>query len=370
MEWIAGALASATAGWATWWILKRTCTRSITTKNANMAAFENMRRWAANKIKAPKHAELRTKRNDEEELSYALAPGYGTHFLWINAHPAWLTYRASEIGSYGGEDRYENIKLTVLCASPNTLRTIMSEIEALKVTKANDEVSVRIWMGGRWQQCLNKPERSLESVGMDETEKNEIVNEIETFDQSRKWYTSKGLTHRRSYLLSGKPGTGKTSLAFALAAHFKRPLYTMNIGSLRNDDDLITAFTSMKRHGMMLIEDIDAAQTPREITGEENEQDKRRISLSALLNVIDGVLCPPGLVLFMTTNHPDRLDGALARPGRVGRHVRLEALNAQETKRLVETWLGNSTEKIFEGGRTGAEIEQELLRLHREEHNA
>ena len=318
-----------------------------------------------NKIETPKQAELRTIRNDEEVVKYDLAPGYGTHFLWVGRHPAWFTCRTSETGSYGGDDRYEDIKLTVLGASSKTLQTIVNEIEAMTTTKSNDQVSIRLWMGGRWQQCLNKPERSLESVGMDEAAKQGIIDDIKTFEQNRKWYTDRGLSYRRSYLLSGKPGTGKTSLAFALAAHFKRPLYTMNIGSLRNDDDLIVAFTSMSKNGMMLIEDIDAAQTPREVSGEENKEEKRRISLSALLNVIDGVLCPPGLILFMTTNYPERLDAALARPGRVDRHVQLEELSEQSTKHLVETWLGKDTEETFEGGMTGAEVEKILLDLHR-----
>ena len=48
-----------------------------------------------------------------------------------------------------------------------------------------------------------------------------------------------------------------------------------------------------------------------------------RLSFSGFLNALDGVRSQEGQILFMTTNHKERLDPALLRPGRADVHVKL-----------------------------------------------
>ena len=69
---------------------------------------------------------------------------------------------------------------------------------------------------------------------------------------------------------------------------------------------------------MLVLEDIDALFIERESTGASSS-----ISFSGLLNAIDGPASQEGRMLFMTTNHPDRLDPALIRPGRVDMQAEL-----------------------------------------------
>jgi chaperone BCS1 len=49
-----------------------------------------------------------------------------------------------------------------------------------------------------------------------------------------------------------------------------------------------------------------------------------------LLNALDGVLCPRGVIIFLTTNHIDRLDAALMRPGRIDKLVHIPTLSVQQ----------------------------------------
>ena len=69
---------------------------------------------------------------------------------------------------------------------------------------------------------------------------------------------------------------------------------------------------------VLLLEDIDAAGLGRD---ESKHSSPSRISLSAVLNAIDGVSSPTGRILVMTTNHVELLDAALVRPGRVDMHI-------------------------------------------------
>ena len=357
---VAGALA-ALCGIASAW----TRTHVIRARNADGPALKRMRTWVEANVPTPRRVEIRTTRNNEAVTEYGLTPAYGTHWTWLDGRPAWVRYRASEQGSYGGEDRYEDLVIGIAFPRKATVERLHTELCAPRVKGQRDGVNIRVWMHERWQACTSKAERTLESVAMDRTERHAILEELRDFEASKGWHAERGVPYRRSYLLSGPPGTGKTSLAFALAATLGRALYIVNAGSLRGDEGLIAAFTSIKDRAMVLIEDIDTAQVARSGETEGQTHTKPRTTLSALLNVIDGVLCPPGLVLMMTTNHPERLDAALTRPGRVDRHVRLEALDAESAGALVALWTGQATEEC-PAGLTGAEIEHTLLALRRD----
>jgi hypothetical protein len=91
--------------------------------------------------------------------------------------------------------------------------------------------------------------------------------------------------------------------------------------------------------------------------GEEEEGDDRKkavgpfsswnqapcedaLNLAGLLNVLDGVVDSPGRIIVMTTNHPEKLDPALVRPGRINKHLRLGYMTPESLADLVEHYLG------------------------------
>merc|ERR1711924_568301 len=64
-----------------------------------------------------------------------------------------------------------------------------------------------------------------------------------------------------------------------------------------------------------------------------------RLDLSGILNVLDGVVDTPDRILIMTTNHPERLDPALVRPGRVDVRLRLGYVQRTEARQMVEHYV-------------------------------
>lgn len=113
-------------------------------------------------------------------------------------------------------------------------------------------------------------------------------------------------------------------------------MYTLSLGSSGLNDNTISAlFQKCPERSIVLLEDIDAAGVPKrdgDISSQPSQEAtdgvekpkthnigsaQGNISLSGLLNVIDGVAAKEGRLLFMTTNHIDRLDPALLRAGRV-----------------------------------------------------
>jgi chaperone BCS1 len=63
---------------------------------------------------------------------------------------------------------------------------------------------------------------------------------------------------------------------------------------------------------------------------------KDKVDLSGLLNVLDGIVDTPGRIFVMTSNHPEKLDSALIRPGRVDKILHLSYMGPDEATEMVE----------------------------------
>lgn len=147
----------------------------------------------------------------------------------------------------------------------------------------------------------------------------------------------------RGYLLYGTPGSGKSSLIHALAGELALDIYVISLSSSwMNDSTLTNLMSRIPARSILLLEDLDAAFThstsrDSDSTGapegkkdgaknkDEDEKkdvkkevnDQNTLSLSGLLNSLDSIQASEGRILFATTNHLERLDPALSRPGRM-----------------------------------------------------
>lgn len=182
----------------------------------------------------------------------------------------------------------------------------------------------------RWENWKPTKEirKSMDSVVYSGTIKKDIIADLEEFHANKDLYEKLSIVHKRSYLFKGNPGSGKTSLAIALASHFKKDLYYMNLKSVSGDDTLQELFACIKDNGILLLEDIDVAVTGRDI-------DNEKVSFSGLINCLDGAFSVDGIVIIMTTNHPDKLDPALIRSGRADKIYTIDS----PTKEQVEEYL-------------------------------
>lgn len=174
---------------------------------------------------------------------------------------------------------------------------------------------------------------------MDEKLKSDIVADVDAYmhPSAREFYASRGIPFRRGYLFYGPPGTGKTSFSLALAGHCKLDLYMLSLanGSIE-EDDLTRMFASLPPRCVVLLEDIDSAGIKRETEDDEPDKYHRRgrVSLSGLLNAIDGTSSQEGRLLIMTSNNPDALDKALVRPGRIDRKVYFGPINRASAEQI------------------------------------
>lgn len=186
-----------------------------------------------------------------------------------------------------------------------------------------------------WDATILRPIRPLETVHFDEGTKGELVRDIKNYLDSgtRKFYMARGIPYRRGYLLHGPPGTGKTSLSLALAGTFGLELYILHVPSVREDSELGKLFAALPPRCFVLLEDIDAVGTKRNLDEEDEESEddepfaggsnRSQVTLSGMLNCIDGVASQEGRIILMTSNVAHKLDKALIRPGRIDRMIYL-----------------------------------------------
>jgi chaperone BCS1 len=202
-------------------------------------------------------------------------------------------------------------------------------------------------------------------VVLDEAVKQSLLDDMNDYlnPYTRRWYSNRGIPYRRRYLLYGPPGTGKSSLSFAIAGYFKLKIYIVSLNSpAMNEENLGNLFADLPKKCLVLLEDIDTAGLTHTREEKQTEEAKLveiipgssatvvaapattstnnnngRISLSALLNILDGVASQEGRVLVMTTNHVEKLDEALIRPGRVDMMIKFDLASTDMIMTIFRT---------------------------------
>ncbi|WRT64999.1 uncharacterized protein IL334_001940 [Kwoniella shivajii] len=250
----------------------------------------------------------------------------------------WITRKSKEYAKIDKSDE-DHLEITGLPFQPEAIRQFIIDAHASFFKKTGDELMIFNLSpyNGAWYDPIHRPARSWNSVILSESQKAPLLEDVKNFlsDEEKSWYSARGIPHRRGYLLHGKPGSGKTTLATSIASQLGLDIYIVNPAARGMDDGKLNkAFRNCPPQNMILIEDIDCVMPPRPRIGDSNEMDdddngdqdpsdlgqyglaRSTVTLSGLLNAIDGVSSQEDCILFATTNHPERLDSALSRPGR------------------------------------------------------
>ena len=306
--------------------------------------------------------------NIDAKVPPKFAPSFGSHYFFHKGNLLKFTRAVKQVmsSSWGGSMIRDDEDITLSCVGRSTqpIKNLIAEAREAFYKKEKACTVVRRPAPKEhrnrsrfWTRVASRPSRPMHTVILNGDLKERVLADINEYlhPTTKFWYAHRGIPYRRGYLLHGPPGTGKSSLAWAIAGVFGLDIYCISlVDPTLTEEDLSMMFSSLPRRCVVLLEDIDSAglsnrQEVDQATAEtkstdaaasdasklgveltkalesvqktNKDKDKQGITLSGLLNAIDGVASHEGRVLVMTTNCPDKLDDALIRPGRIDMKV-------------------------------------------------
>lgn len=261
---------------------------------------------------------------DDSEKDTEIGLGYGIHFFFHNKKLFWI--EKTRLESSGSENQKEEITLHTIGRSHKHLKNFVKTVEP---EPRQDTIRIYSYDKSDWAYYGEIQKRPLDTVALNNKDKTFITDSIDHFINNREWYLNNGLPHKIAMLLDGKPGSGKTSLVKAIASHYNFSIYIINL-SVMSDEKLSHAMSSVPSNSIILMEDFDACSATKNRTQvqESNSMEfgMEMLTLSGILNSLDGVVPLDRCVVAMTTNHKELIDEAIYRNGRVDLSVSINEL--------------------------------------------
>ncbi|VDC00078.1 unnamed protein product [Peniophora sp. CBMAI 1063] len=296
-----------------------------------------------------------------------------THTIFYRGH--WL--RVSRGRKPNG---YELLSISVVARNNTVLKQLV--LQAKREYEAEAVHRIQIYFAdtyGSWRWTDSRHKRPMSSIVLNAGVKEMLIADTKDFLRSEKWYADRGIPFRRGYLLYGVPGSGKSSLIHAIAGELTLDVYVVSLSSSWiNDSTLTTLMGRVPARCIVLLEDLDAAFTRSTSREEKKKKDKERakkersngdesddetttttshrhrrrgavkstdaisdvntLTLSGLLNALDGLAASEGRLLFATTNHLEKLDPALCRPGRMDVWIEFKNASKWQAKGLFQNF--------------------------------
>ncbi|CAD6335608.1 unnamed protein product [Miscanthus lutarioriparius] len=220
--------------------------------------------------------------------------------------------------------------------------------------------------GTLWSSNRFAHPSTFDTLAIDPALRDGIRADLLRFMRRREHYARAGRAWKRGYLLHGPPGTGKTSLIAAIANLLEFDIYDLELTTVQSNTDLRRLLACTRPKSLIVVEDIDCSlglldrtrtddaerdnAPPRHLTmsrfppmGGGPGMYGEKISLSGVLNFVDGLWssCVGERLIVFTTNHVDRLDPALLRPGRMDRKIKLGYCKGPALRVLARNYLGD-----------------------------
>ncbi|UDL16551.1 AAA-ATPase [Microbacterium phage Zooman] len=236
------------------------------------------------------------------------------------------------------EPEYSKIDFTARShAGQLAVREKLEELNAQRATFRKAKLNmVNQW--GSWRQRSDLPPRTMDSVALPTDQKERIALDLKTFLESEDQYNRLAIPWHRGFMFHGPPGTGKTSLVKALANEFNLDLWYISLADLKAESSLLGLLSEVGPRSILLLEDIDTMR----ITHDRDGAEQGTISMSSLLNTLDGVATPHGLITVMTTNRFELLDPALTRAGRMDMVEKLDYPTVATVDQMFEHFYGST----------------------------
>ena len=193
-----------------------------------------------------------------------------------------------------------------------------------------------------WNEVVSINNKRISNTILSDINKTAIYDDVKWFINNAAHYNKIGLPYKRGYLLHGVPGTGKTSIIKAVATEYKLNIFSIQMDIIENDSQFIKLFTSISEYTankpyILVLEDFDRSSL-------FHRYSKMKVSMSTILNELDGVVESYGRILFITANDKKKFEEidnieALFRPGRIDVTCELSYCTPKQIQQIVKQFI-------------------------------
>ena len=209
---------------------------------------------------------------------------------------------------------------------------------------------------------IKSDKKPLQYLYLQKMTKELLTSYLSNFKNNRELYEKMGIPYKGGIILSGEPGCGKSSTIMAVATYLNKDIYYLDLGKIKTNHELKLCIdyvkTNSQKGGVIIFEDIDcmtnivkrrnltiaseekslddqiALETSSQSITENMDTQNDIMSLSYLLNILDGTMSPENIIFIMTTNHIEILDPALIRPGRMDISINIDKCDKYQLKQI------------------------------------
>lgn len=325
---------------------------------------------------------------NEKEITFSLAAGEVVTETYHGV-TVWWTHCTEKTGSKdNGNEEFEKSEFKLKFRKKdkdfvmNTYLDYVTE-NAMEFRRQLRELSLYSNNDCYWE-CHNfKHPSNFDTLAMEPELKAKVKADLDSFMRGEEFFHKVGRAWKRGYLLYGPPGTGKSSMIAAIANYLKYNVYDLELTQVYNNNSLKQLLVNTTSKSIIVIEDIDCSLdlAGQRKAGKENKfhnkdepttESTSSVTLSGLLNFTDGLwsCCGDERIIIFTTNHVEKLDAALLRPGRMDMHIHMSYCSFETFKALAKNYLSledhplyDDVKSLLEGGKliTPAQVTEHLF---------
>lgn len=235
----------------------------------------------------------------------------------------------------------------------HTLRSFVAMLmkRHLKRTSADDVRFVQVVdvvreeLPGYRLKCM----RSFENIFIPQEQKDAIRESLDKFIQGRQWYSDHKIPYHFGILLHGPAGTGKSSIINAIICQYKCRAIYINSGEMGTAFSRTNWTNTINIDGdepnLIISEDIDVSSFTEKRKNEETKETTEINQLGKVINFMDGINSPENVIYVFTTNHIEKLDPALIRPGRIDLVLEIGYADIESMNQFLTFHFGKSMPK-------------------------
>lgn len=336
-----------------WSQIVKFSTTTVTMTSAN-DSFHLFLKWYEVKGHAKKGRYIKISNGRWGDGRMIKSIGYGTHYFFFKWRLIILNLYSKD--SVATDKDKDVLTMTMVGRSHKIFDDMFDDVTSSQ--SSDDKFIIKKFRDGWWTRSCEQRPRKMDTIFLREDIKNRLIKHIDRFVKMEDWYVKAGIPYQTGIILYGPPGTGKTSIIKAVANYLGYQIHILSASSLYKIED---AMFNLPEKSLICIEDIDtnSATSMRErleVEGPEENgdvvvedaksdspKDPKSIklmfdfaNLSDILNAIDGIQHNHGRILFVTSNHIDKLDKALLRPGRIDITLKIDYVDNYVLKQFFD----------------------------------